>query len=160
MTRSSILRVDEPIAGQNGRIGSAWYRFFVHIERLITGAVTTPGTGLEETASGALGIADDGVSNDMLRESLPLSVIGNPQSSAANPQDIAAGGEGWFLQRYDSTISFRIPRLPSYTVAGVPSAAGVGAGTIAFISNEAGGATIAFSDGSSWRRVQDRAVIS
>ena len=29
-----------------------------------------------------------------------------------------------------------------------------------FVSNESGGATMAFYDGSNWRRVQDRAIIS
>jgi hypothetical protein len=29
-----------------------------------------------------------------------------------------------------------------------------------FVSNEAGGGTLAFSDGTNWRRVADRAVIS
>jgi hypothetical protein len=50
-------------------------------------------------------------------------------------------------------------RAKSYTVAGVP-AANAGAGQMIFVSNEAGGATLAFSDGTSWRRVTDRAVIS
>lgn len=50
------------------------------------------------------------------------------------------------------------PQLPRYTVATVPSAAP--ASQIAYITDEAGGATVAFSDGTNWRRVQDRAVIS
>lgn len=50
-------------------------------------------------------------------------------------------------------------RVKSYTVAGVPSAA-AGAGQIIFVSNEAGGAVLAFSDGTQWRRVTDRALIS
>jgi len=33
-------------------------------------------------------------------------------------------------------------------------------GQIIYVTNEAGGATIAFSDGSNWRRVSDRAVVS
>lgn len=51
-------------------------------------------------------------------------------------------------------------RVKSYTVAGAPSASGQGAGAIIFISDETGGAVIAFSDGTNWRRVTDRAVIS
>lgn len=47
----------------------------------------------------------------------------------------------------------------SYTVAGVPSAAS-NARRIIYVSNESGGAVLAFSDGTSWRRVTDRAVIS
>lgn len=50
-------------------------------------------------------------------------------------------------------------KVKSFTVAGLPAAA-AGAGQLAFVSNEAGGAVIAFSDGSNWRRVTDRAVVS
>lgn len=56
----------------------------------------------------------------------------------------------------DSNLIFQ---AKSYTVAGAPSAATYPRGII-YVSNETGGATLAFSDGSSWRRVQDRAVIS
>lgn len=48
----------------------------------------------------------------------------------------------------------------SYTVATVPSAATAGAGAIIYVSNETGGAVSAFSDGTNWRRVTDRAVIA
>ncbi len=51
-------------------------------------------------------------------------------------------------------------KVKSYTVAGVPSASANGAGAIIFVSNESGGAVLAFSDGTNWRRVTDRAVIS
>jgi lysophospholipase L1-like esterase len=50
-------------------------------------------------------------------------------------------------------------RVKSYTVAGVPSAA-AGAGQIIYVSNASGGAVLAFSDGTNWLRVTDRAVIS
>lgn len=33
-------------------------------------------------------------------------------------------------------------------------------GGLIYVSNEAGGATVAFSDGVVWRRAQDRAVVS
>ena len=49
-------------------------------------------------------------------------------------------------------------QLSSYTVATLPVA------TTAFgligVSDETGGATVAFSDGTNWRRVQDRVIIS
>jgi hypothetical protein len=51
-------------------------------------------------------------------------------------------------------------RPASFTVATVPSAPALGAGATIFVSNESGGAVVAFSDGTSWRRVTDRAVIS
>lgn len=50
-------------------------------------------------------------------------------------------------------------QLPSYAVSTVPSAADF-EGCIIYVSNESGGKTIAFSDGTNWRRAQDRAIIS
>lgn len=49
-------------------------------------------------------------------------------------------------------------QLPSYTVATLPSATAA-AGMI-FVSDETGGAVPAFSDGTNWRRVTDRAIVS
>ncbi|MDX2266139.1 MAG: DUF2793 domain-containing protein [Hyphomicrobiales bacterium] len=51
-------------------------------------------------------------------------------------------------------------RPASYTIATAPSASASGAGAMIYVSNESGGAVIAFSDGTNWRRVTDRAVIS
>lgn len=60
-----------------------------------------------------------------------------------------------------NAAGFSVPvKLPSYTVATVPSAAAAGAGAQIYVSNESGGAVPAFSDGTSWRRVTDRAVVS
>jgi hypothetical protein len=50
------------------------------------------------------------------------------------------------------------PECPSYTVAGLP-AVGNGGGLI-YVSDETGGPTMAFSDGTNWRRVQDRAIVA
>lgn len=55
-------------------------------------------------------------------------------------------------------VSQPVP-LTSYTVAGAPAAASH-TGALIFVSNEAGGAVPAFSDGTNWRRVTDRTVIS
>lgn len=63
----------------------------------------------------------------------------------------AASGRSRFLQ----PVIF-----PSYTIAGLPSAAASGAGATVFVTDEAGGAVLAFSDGAAWRRVTDRAVVS
>jgi len=48
--------------------------------------------------------------------------------------------------------------LPSYTVTTLPSA--TVAAQLIYVSNEAGGAVLAFSDGTNWRRVTDRAIVS
>ncbi|MBD3665145.1 DUF2793 domain-containing protein [Sulfitobacter aestuariivivens] len=50
--------------------------------------------------------------------------------------------------------------LPSFTVATLPAAGTAGAGAQLYVSDEAGGAVPAFSDGTSWRRVTDRAIVS
>jgi hypothetical protein len=47
----------------------------------------------------------------------------------------------------------------SYTVGALPTASS-NTGRIVYVSNETGGATLAFSDGTNWRRVQDRNVVS
>ena len=48
--------------------------------------------------------------------------------------------------------------LPSYKVADVPAA--LQAGQLIYVTNETGGAVPAFSDGTDWRRVTDRTVVS
>lgn len=49
--------------------------------------------------------------------------------------------------------------LPSYLKTALPSAALYINGMI-IVSNETGGLTPAFSDGTNWRRVADRAIVS
>jgi hypothetical protein len=48
--------------------------------------------------------------------------------------------------------------LPSYTTTTLPTASVVGA--MIYVTNESGGAVPAFSDGTNWRRVTDRAIVS
>jgi len=49
--------------------------------------------------------------------------------------------------------------FPRYSVSGVPDATAY-IGHMVFVNNETGGPVMAFSDGTNWRRVTDRAVIS
>jgi hypothetical protein len=49
--------------------------------------------------------------------------------------------------------------LSRFTVATLPDETEWVGGVIA-VTNEAGGFTVAFSDGTNWRRVQDRAIVS
>lgn len=58
----------------------------------------------------------------------------------------------------DAVEELQAGQAPSYTVATVPPA--TTAARIIYVSDEAGGAVLAFSDGTNWRRVTDRAVIS
>lgn len=50
-------------------------------------------------------------------------------------------------------------RVGAFPKTALPSAS-AGAGQVVLVTNEAGGPTLAFSDGTNWRRVQDRAVVS
>lgn len=51
-------------------------------------------------------------------------------------------------------------RVGTSTVAALPSATTLGAGTILYVSNAAGGAELAYSDGTNWRRASDRTVVT
>jgi hypothetical protein len=51
-------------------------------------------------------------------------------------------------------------QLSVYTVATLPDVPDEESPGLIYVSDESGGAVPAFSDGSSWRRVTDRAVIS
>jgi hypothetical protein len=64
----------------------------------------------------------------------------------------------WFYDIYDK-IGDEAFELESSLVANLPSAANL-EGHILYVSDESGGATVAFSDGTDWRRVQDRAIVS
>jgi hypothetical protein len=60
----------------------------------------------------------------------------------------------------ENSINTGVPfLLATYTATTLPSASG-NEGAIIYVSNEAGGKTLAFSDGADWRRVQDRQIIS
>lgn len=50
--------------------------------------------------------------------------------------------------------------LPSYTVAELADVPAAPAGLMIFVTNESGGSIPAFSDGTNWRRVTDRQIVS
>ena len=52
------------------------------------------------------------------------------------------------------------PRVPSFAAAQLPPASAAGAGAIVNVPDEIGGAVLAFSDGTAWRRVTDRLVVA
>ena len=60
------------------------------------------------------------------------------------------------LEEIENAINKLSP--PSYTVSTVPDVSDTA--RLIYVSDESGGATLAFSDGTNWRRVQDRAIIS
>ena len=62
-------------------------------------------------------------------------------------------------ERFQQVIVTAALGLPQYTVASLPDAAS-NTGHLIYVSDETGGATAAISDGTNWRRMQDRAVVS
>ena len=50
--------------------------------------------------------------------------------------------------------------LESYTVATLPTVPAATSPGLIYVSDETGGAVPAFSDGTNWRRVTDRAIVS
>lgn len=58
----------------------------------------------------------------------------------------------------DNLLGDRV-QLHAYTVATLPDAT-VSVGGMIYVSDESGGAVPAFTDGTNWRRVTDRAIVS
>ena len=63
-------------------------------------------------------------------------------------------------QKLNDDLFGDVVRLTSYTVATLPAVPVAASPGLIFVSDETGGAVPAFSDGTSWRRVTDRAVVS
>lgn len=72
-----------------------------------------------------------------------------------------AGVDHIYLVALNNSTEFAGPVRPqSYTVATLPDPVTVGVGANAYVSDETGGGVPAFSDGTNWRRVTDRAIVS
>jgi hypothetical protein len=148
-----------PLIDERGRVNPSWYRWLAQFERDFDTSGDGAGAGLTREVDGDLAIADNGVTNAMLEESPACSVIGRDVNSSGNRDDILATANGHFLQRDGDTVLFRLPKLPSYTVATLPNAADFGAGTMVYCSdgrNEGEGAAAGtgssvVSDGTNWK---------
>lgn len=77
---------------------------------------------------------------------------------------VSADGSTWreaVVIRSDARTVLGGPiSLAPYAKAALPTAATSGAGAMVYVTDEAGGPTPAFSDGTAWRRLADRAVVS
>jgi hypothetical protein len=73
-----------------------------------------------------------------------------------------------YIQDWLNQLDRRLGQGPflvqGYAVANLPDATEWGSSddftSLIYIYDETGGATLAFSDGTNWRRVQDRAIVS
>lgn len=101
-------------------------------------------------------------------QTVPYDLNGSPQGGATaainvtfTPAgNIAATNVQAAIQELDTEkqATGAIVTLPSHTVGALPAV--TPAARLIYVSNESGGAVIAFSDGTNWRRVTDRAVVS
>lgn len=97
----------------DGAIAPDWYRYFAALDRLAGTAASGEvigGDGL--TGGGAvadgvnIGIADGGVTNEKLRDSLATSVMGRFQGTAGQVADIQATGDRRILARQNGMLVF------------------------------------------------------
>lgn len=70
----------------------------------------------------------------------------------------ASGSVSTIWARWFDLLRRELYKSPTYAKADLPT--NVEAGSTAFVPNEAGGAVLAFFDGTNWRRVTDRAIVS
>jgi hypothetical protein len=147
-----------------GMIQRDWYDYFAGAGRTIEAGEVQAGAGLEGggfVQEGVeLSIAPNGVTDTMLRNSAAMSVIGRYADSSGDPADIPATDNDRALQRIGDELVFTLIKAKAFTVGTAPDAGDYPAGTIIWVSDEAGGATLAVSDATDWLRVSDGAVIS
>lgn len=136
--------------------GSMFFDFFTALNvrnSSFTNVFDIDGTGIASAAGGFRPKANDGAA-------LGSATVSFADLFLASGAVVNFANGNATLTHSTGKIASNVPlQLPSYTVAGVP-AASLGAGSIIYVSNESGGAVLAFSDGTDWRRVTDRAVIS
>ena len=89
-----------------------------------------------------------------------MSLLGGKLPPQREPlvDDSRCASRTWYDQFLAFASFLRSPGLPSFPVAALPPA--TPAGKLIYVSDEAGGAVPAFSDGVDWRRVTDRAIVS
>lgn len=116
-------------------------------------------TGIQNTEIGYNSAGGSGITTGSYN--VVIGAVTGLSSSLANTIVIGDGqGNQRLTMDASAAVFTRAVRVPTYTVATLPSASGAGAGAIIYVSNETGGATTAFSDGTNWRRHADRTIVS
>ena len=112
--------------------------------------------GLNSTASGSYCFVfgnnlTNSESSSLLAHQLRTKGLGTTSTTSSLKTQDSLGSTTFEVQD-DGVAVFN-----TFTVATLPSQV---AGGFIYVSDETGGATMAFSDGTNWRRVQDRAVVA
>lgn len=139
--------LDAPTAAASGD------QVFTLLGSVYDGAVARATAGIEMMVDGAV---SSGVAPQRM-----VFQTGTAASRVERMRLTSAGDLGIGVTAPTSKLDVDGPvKVKSYLKTALPSASGSGAGALIYVSNEAGGAVIAFSDGTNWRRVTDRAVVS
>ena len=152
--------------------------------QVITNSGTTAGVFHNVGAAG-IGHAIEALAEDNVAIVAEVNLAGNSRTSLWANENVVIGGTKpvggvsgtsrlqvtgsstgteWGIETKDGsgTTGFSINNqgvgvARNYTVAGVPTSV---AGGIIYVTNESGGATLAYGDGVTWRRIYDNAIIS
>lgn len=147
-TNATGIRINAP---DNGLTATNGYGLYIEDMTSLGATITTPySLYIAGGISRILGTLQTNAINAI------SAVAMNIASTTASAVNIARVGITTTIKGalvVDEPVTF-----PSYTVAGVPSV--TPAGQQIYVSNETGGAQMAFSDGTNWRRFTDRAIIS
>ncbi|MEW4371773.1 glycosyl hydrolase family 28-related protein [Paenibacillus kandeliae] len=126
-------------------------------------------TDVPLTAIGAIGLNDQGGekefakirmeatnnSNGAERGSIVFTILVN----GSEQQIMKMNGFNGALETAKMIVSGSV-KVANYTKSTLPPANSEGAGAMIYVSDDAGGSVIAFSDGTNWRRVTDRNIVS
>ena len=116
---------------------------------IVTDAATGTVTFTNTSAASIFGSGGSmGTVTEAVTSSEDLGFIDEIYTTAYNLETVVDGGLVWPEQF----------RLPPYTVAGLPSASI--AGCMVFVTDASGGSIPAFADGTNWRRVDDRTIVT
>jgi hypothetical protein len=80
-----------------------------------------------------------------------IGCVGNDDFAFKTSPDGSAFSTGLTLV----TAANGVPRVPSFNLSSLPTASSAGAGAIAYVTDASGGAVLAFSNGSAWKRSDD-----
>lgn len=133
---------------------------FAEIVASVDGNVLTlNGTSLGFGTVTTAGITNSAITYAKLQNAAGgTRIIGRSAGSAGVHAEIVATTNGQVLKRSGGILLFGNVETVAFTVATLPSASV--AGQMIYVSDESGGATIAFADGTNWRRVADRNIVS
>lgn len=115
MATNSINPPNTPIVA-NLAPTREWWRFFNSLNQTANAATegsvaTDPGSGLagggQVSGGVSIRIADNGVTNSMIRQSAGVSVIGRAFGSTGNVADITADANNRVLSREGNQLAFR-----------------------------------------------------